>query len=240
MPLIREDYASMVGVRYASGDPFLLGAAARWRVGKARRPRATAQMRARTCVHQTGDRQEIAMTLLRERESFYVIVGPSAAALTGLTFVAITLAAQVGLRGYGQGIAAYNTPTIVHFGVVLFVCALLSAPWPDLTPPALLLGLCGLAGVIYTLIVTRRLRRFSNYAPVLEDWLTNAAGPLLAYLALVVGAALLPGYAQAALFVTGAALALLMFLGIHNAWDVVTYTVVERVLRRDKRDSKED
>jgi hypothetical protein len=43
-----------------------------------------------------------------------------------------------------------------------------------------------------------------------------------------------------ALFVTGGALALLMFLGIHNAWDVVTYTVVERVLRRDDGDEEVD
>jgi len=180
------------------------------------------------------------MIPLREWETFYVIIGPSAAVLTGLTFVAITLAAQMRLRGYGQGIAAYNTPTIVHFGVVLFVCALLSAPWLDLTPAAVLLGLCGLAGAIYTLIVTRRLRHFGPYAPVLEDWLANVVGPLVAYLALLVGAALLPGSPEVALFVTGGALALLMFLGIHNAWDVVTYTVVERVLRRDDGDEKVD
>jgi hypothetical protein len=174
------------------------------------------------------------MTPLREWETFYVIIGPSAAVLTGLAFVAITLGAQMRLRGLGSGVAAYNTPTIVHFGVVLFVCALLGAPWSDLTPPALLLGLCGLAAVLSTLIIMRRLRRFGTYAPVLEDWLANAVGPLIAYLALVGGAALLIGEPDLALFVIGGGLALLMFLGIHNAWDVVTYMAIARVGRRDE------
>jgi len=180
------------------------------------------------------------MTPLREWETFYVIVGPSAAVLTGLTFVAITLGAQMRLRGFGSGVAAYNTPTIVHFGVVLFVCALLGAPWSDLAPVALLLGLCGLAGALYTLIITRRLRRFGTYAPVLEDWLANAVGPLVAYLALVVGAALLIGDPELALFVIGGGLAMLMFLGIHNAWDVVTYMAIARMGQRDDHTEKED
>ena len=180
------------------------------------------------------------MPALSGWESFYVIVGTSAGALTGLTFVAVTLAAQLQLRGAGQGIAAYNTPTIVHFGVVLFVSALLSAPWPDLTPPALILGLCGLAGILYTLIVTRRLRRLGNYAPVLEDWLANVAGPLIAYLALVVGAALLISNPELAPFVVAGALLLLLIDGIHSAWDVATYLTVERVLRQDESEETKE
>jgi len=180
------------------------------------------------------------MSALSGWESFYVIVGSSAGALTGLTFVAVTLAAQLQLRGAGQGIAAYNTPTIVHFAVVLFVCALLSAPWPDLMPPALLLGLCGLAGVIYTLIVTRRLRRLGNYAPVLEDWLANAAAPFIAYLALVVGAALLNSNPELAPFVIAGALLLLLVDGIHNAWDVATYLTVERVLQQNETEETKE
>ena len=169
-------------------------------------------------------------------ESFYVIVGTSAGALTGLTFVAVTLTAEARVRGAGQGIPAYNTPTIVHFGVVLFVSALLSAPWSNRVPPALFLGLSGLFGLIYTLIVTRRLRRFDNYAPVLEDWLANVAAPLIAYAALMVSAALLPSHPEPALFVIAGALLLLIFDGIHNAWDVATYIVVARGLRTGERD----
>lgn len=173
-------------------------------------------------------------------ENFYIIVGSSAGALTGLTFVAVSLVAELRLRGAERGIATFTTPTIVHFGVVLFVCALLSAPWSDLVPPALLLGLCGLVGTVYAVIVTRRIRRTDNYTPVLEDWLANSAGPVIAYLALVVGAALLPSIAEPALFVIAGALLLLLFDGIHNAWDVTTYLTVEQVLRRDEGDEQKE
>jgi hypothetical protein len=179
------------------------------------------------------------MTPLGDWENFYIIVGSSAGALTGLTFVAVTLTGETRARGAGQGIPAYTTPTMVHFGIVLFVCALFSAPWPDLRPPALILGLCGLAGVIYTLIVMRRLRRFGNYAPVLEDWLANSAAPFIAYLALVVAAMLLPGNSELSLFVVAGAMLLLLFDGIHNAWDVATYIVVEQ-LPRGEDDEKKD
>jgi hypothetical protein len=173
-------------------------------------------------------------------ENFYIIVGSSAGALTGLTFVAVSLVAELRLRGAERGIATFTTPTIVHFSVVLFICALLSAPWPDLLPPAFILGLCGLAGVIYALIITQRIRRTDNYAPVLEDWLANSIGPLVAYLALMVGAALLPGNPEPALFVIAGALLLLLFDGIHNAWDVTTYLTVEQVLRQGEREETKD
>jgi hypothetical protein len=166
------------------------------------------------------------VTPLREWETFYLMVGPSEAVLTGLTFVAITLGAQMRLRGFGSGVAAYNTPTIVHFGVVLFVCTLL--------------GSCGPAGIIYTLITMRRLRRFGTYAPVLEDWLANVVGPLIAYLALVIGVALLVGDPERALFAIGGGLALLMFLWIHNAWDMVTYMAIARVGHRVEDNEKGD
>lgn len=181
------------------------------------------------------------MEALSGWESFYVIIGSSAGALTGLTFVAVTLTGEVRARGAGQGIPAYTTPTIVHFSIVLFICALLSAPWPDLLPPALILGLCGIAGVIYTLIVTRRLRRFNgNYSPVLEDWLANAAAPLISYSALAVGGALLLWNSEAALFVVAGAMLLLIFDGIHNAWDVATYIVVQQVLPQDEGDETDE
>jgi hypothetical protein len=62
---------------------------------------------------------------------------------------------------------------------------------------------------------------------VLSDWLWHTVFPLVSYTALVVAAMLLPGTPALALFVTGAATVLLLFIGIHNAWDNVTYIVIE-------------
>src|SRR5437762_4327534 len=84
--------------------------------------------------------QEAAVSLLTTWQNFYVIIGSSAAALTGLMFVVITLIAGAQVRG---SIAAFGTPTVVHFCAALLVAAILSAPWPALWNAGLLLGLCG-------------------------------------------------------------------------------------------------
>ncbi|MGZ3636463.1 MAG: hypothetical protein ACXVCX_01340, partial [Ktedonobacterales bacterium] len=51
--------------------------------------------------------------------------------------------------------------------------------------------------------------------------------PLIAYAALVIAAMVLPDNSLPALFVIGAVTILLVFSGIHNAWDNVTYLVTE-------------
>jgi hypothetical protein len=178
------------------------------------------------------------MSPLSAWANFYGVVGTAAGSLVGLTFVVISLiagrsgrAARPSLSNGGLG--AYNTPTVVHFSVALIAGAMLSAPWPVLTPVALLLGLGGLGGATYVVVVARRLARWEVYVPVTEDWAFHAVLPLTAYAALVVAALLLPGSPTPALFVVGAALLLLMVVGIHNAWDLVTAVALQGLGRRD-------
>jgi hypothetical protein len=169
--------------------------------------------------------------LLTGWESFYVIVGSSAAALTGLQFVVIALAAELRPRSSSDQIDAFATPSIVHFCVALLTSATLSAPWRGLGSPAIAIGLTGLAGVLYEAIVIRRTRRQTGYQPVFEDWLWHACLPLIAYASLVGAAVAIPSYAESALFVVAAASLLLVFIGIHNAWDTVIFITVTRVAR---------
>jgi hypothetical protein len=73
------------------------------------------------------------MTALSEWENFYVIVGSSAGALIGLQFVVITLIAAMPIgRGTAQAGAAFSTPNVVHFGAVLLLAGILSAPWHEI------------------------------------------------------------------------------------------------------------
>jgi len=103
----------------------------------------------------------------------------------------------------------------------------LSAPWHGLLPVAIILGVCGIAGVAYIFIVIRRARRLSSYRLVGEDWRWHIVFPLTSYVLLVVSATFLPGQAHRALFAIGAAGLLLLFIGLHNAWDTVTYITIE-------------
>ena len=171
--------------------------------------------------------QEAVSSPLPEWESFYVIVGTSAAALTGLMFVVITLIRDSRVRSSSQTLAAFGTPTVVHFCVALLVSAIISAPWHGLANAALALGAVGLGGLAYGAIVVRRARSQTGYKPVLEDWLWHAVFPLLAYAAIVIAALTLTRRPTAALFDVAAATLLLVFIGIHNAWDTVTYVAVD-------------
>jgi len=166
-------------------------------------------------------------------ESFYVIVGSSGAALTGLQFVVIVLGAEVNAL-VGQTTRAFGTPTVVHFCSVLLVSAILSAPWTSLGSAAIAVAGCGAAGVVYIFIVIRDARRQTHYVPVLEDWLFHGVFPLIAYASLLIAAVSLPRYAATSLFVIGGAAVLLLFVGIHNALDSVTY-----IAMRGRRDSEE-
>lgn len=68
------------------------------------------------------------MSQLIEWNTFYVIVGAAAGALIGLQFVVLTLIAQrPPLRG-AEASAAFATPSVVHFAVVLLLSAVISAP----------------------------------------------------------------------------------------------------------------
>jgi hypothetical protein len=156
-------------------------------------------------------------------ENFYVIVGSSAAALTGLMFVVIALVADRQTGSSPRTVDAFGTPNVNHFCAALLASAIVSAPWRSLTKAGVALTLIGIAGCIYTLVVFRRARGQGDYKPVLEDWLFHVLFPFCAYLALVPSAFMLDSHSESTLFVVGTAVLLLVFVGIHNAWDTVTY-----------------
>ncbi len=162
-------------------------------------------------------------------ENFYVVVGSSAGALIGLQFVVITLIAgrPVG-PGAAQASDAFTTPSVVHFGAVLSLSAVNSAPWGGLGAVSVLWGLAGLGGFAYTAVVARRMRAQTAYRPVFEDWLCHVLLPLAAYAMLAVSPFAAYSDSRAGLFVVGAAALLLLFVGIHNAWDTVTHLVFVR------------
>jgi hypothetical protein len=169
-----------------------------------------------------------APSVLSHWESFYVIVGSSAGGLTGLMFVVITLIADTRLPKTPANINAFGTPNVVHFLAVLLLAAILSAPWQSLKDPAHLIGISALAGVVYVLVVMRRMRRQTGYKAVLEDWVWHLVLPLIAYLAGFVCAAGLSHDQNWALFGLGGISLLLLAIGIHNAWDTVTYIVAAK------------
>src|SRR5438067_11603141 len=96
------------------------------------------------------DCSDMDATPLARWDTFYVIVGSAAAALTGLQFVVIAIAADSRFRSATpETVDAFGTPNIVHFSAVLLASALLTAPWPSLRSVAITMGAGALAGVVY-------------------------------------------------------------------------------------------
>jgi hypothetical protein len=166
--------------------------------------------------------------------NFYVVVGSGAAALIGLQFVVLALVWNMRRIGSGRTLAAFATPTIVHFGAVLLLSCIVIAPWPSLLSAAVALRLSGVIGVGYSILVIRRARFQTDYKPVLEDWLFHAIIPTSAYVVLLVAAITLTTRPTVSLFAIASVALALLITGIHNAWDTVTYIVIDEAQRQSR------
>jgi hypothetical protein len=170
---------------------------------------------------------ETASSFLAPWASFYVMMGSSAAALTGLMFVVITLVNRTERsRRSSDGIATFSTPTVTHFCAALLVSAVLAAPWRLMLHPAVLIALTGLFGIVYMLRVMRRTKSLVSYTADVEDWTWYSVLPLVAYIAIFAGAIVLVTFPTQALFALAGGVVFLIFLGIRNAWDVVTFIAI--------------
>lgn len=165
-----------------------------------------------------------------------MIVGSSAGALTGLQFVVMALIAEVEMASGMLEVRAFGSPTVVHFCAALLISAIMSAPWPSIFGAAVALGAFGVAGLIYAMTVVKHARRQTGYVPDTEDWVWYVVLPPLGYATLVVGASLFSWYRTLPLFVIAGTALLLLFIGIHNSWDTVTYIAIGHG-RRIKKDS---
>lgn len=167
-------------------------------------------------------------TPLSAWEAFYVIVGSSSAALTGLVFVVVTLLPEARIEGSENATAAFASPTVSHLIAGLMVSAILSAPWQEAWQAGIAVALSGIIGAIYCAVIFRRIRGQAAYQVVGEDWFWYFVAPLLAY-AVLLGAGIAMEFRPVgALFPIGGAVLVLLFAGIHNAWDMVTYTARTR------------
>ena len=75
--------------------------------------------------------------------------------------------------------------------------------------------------------IASRIKRLSAYTADMEDWIWHTVLPLASYSAVIVGVLLLPILARQALFIIAGAVVTMLFVGIHNAWDIVTYVAID-------------
>lgn len=167
-------------------------------------------------------------SIFKAWENFYVIAGSSSAALTGLVFIVVTLAAGRRAPGTttGEGTSIFSSPTVMHFCAAFFVSGIFAAPWRSPLYAGILIGLAGLFGAVYAVNTGYRANKLTNYNADRSDWFWFIILPFIAYLALCGGGFLLPAFPLDASYLVAASTMLLIFIGIHNAWDVVTYLAI--------------
>jgi hypothetical protein len=166
-------------------------------------------------------------------DNFYVILGSAGAGLTGLTFVVIALAAEARMARL-SGLKTFVSPTVIHFSSALWISALCAVPRQTVLSLSVTTIASGALGMAYSLRTVQRMARMdrNDYEPVLEDWLWNGALPLGAYALLVAGGTLLWFDARTAGYAIGFSALLLIFIGIHNVWDLAVWILAERPSRR--------
>lgn len=153
---------------------------------------------------------------------FYLMMGGAAAALVGATFVVATLAGNMEKRSIG--IRGFITPATVHLGSVMVVSGILMVP--TLTPLflALLLGVAGLAGLVYGVVIYFRV---TSLKVDIIDRCWYGIFPVLMYGLLGASAALVfLNDMDHGLELIATAMIALIIIGMRNAWDMATFMIL--------------
>lgn len=151
---------------------------------------------------------------------FYVTIGTASGAIVGASFIVATLASgakerRIGLRGF-------ITPTAVHLGSVLVGSAILTVPTLDALSLAILLGLGGLAGAVYGVVVATRIWSMKLD---LADRACYVVLPIMAYGAIAAAALLESRGVILALQTLAVSFVLILVIGMRNAWDMATFLI---------------
>jgi hypothetical protein len=178
------------------------------------------------------------VTPIASWQNFYVILGSSAGALTGLQFVVMTLVMQTRAARNVRDIRAFATPTVIHFCTALLISALMAAPWQTLASLGICVGACGVAGIAYSLRIIWHARK-AAYQPDLEDWAWYVVVPLLGHLALVGAGILMWWNAAWSLLMIAATALVFLFLGVHNSWDTITFIAVQHGASSSTEETKD-
>jgi hypothetical protein len=163
---------------------------------------------------------------LKNWQNFFVIVATSAGALTGLQFVVIALIAQARAAGSRRDIAAFGTPTVIHFCTALLVSAVMTAPWQVSASLGSCIAAFGAVGLAYSIRVVWYARK-ANYKPDAEDWFWYIALPIVAHVVLMVAGVSMSWTADWTLVAVAVTSLVFLFLGVHNSWDTVTHVAVQ-------------
>ena len=165
--------------------------------------------------------------MLHDWHDFYVLLGTASATLVGLMFIAASIGATVFSEANRAALAAFITPTVIHFGAVLFACLVVTIPTHSRHSLGAVLGIGGLAGTVHSgrLLVQLIIRH--SFKVDLVDRAFYVLIPLVAYLIALAAAVLLFEQSALGAELIAAALLILLFAGLRNAWDMMVWIMIK-------------
>ena len=170
--------------------------------------------------------QGSAAELFHTWHDFYVLVGTASATLVGLMFVAASIGSSVFSEQHRTALQAFISPTVVNFASALFTCIGVMIPSQTWLSLGLLLAAGGIAGLVYAGRVWFQMIIRRSFHVDAIDRMFYATVPLLGYLLVLAAGILLLLRLRWSAEVTAAALVVLMFAGIRNAWDMTTWIMM--------------
>jgi hypothetical protein len=165
---------------------------------------------------------ELWMRQIERWHDFYVIVGSSAAGLTGLMFVVVSLGPNVISTRGAPGVRAFVTPTVTYFATVLVIAALVTMPAISVRFLAAILIFGGAGGLIYMLRIGGHSQWRESELDWL-DWVWYVALPIVSYLLVAAAGMLVWIRSNSGLQLVAGAVVLFLIIGIRNAWDLVLW-----------------
>lgn len=164
---------------------------------------------------------------------FFILLGTASATLVGLMFIAVSIGANIFKEENRPALEVFLGPTVVHFAAVLVFCLLAIVPLHGWLSLAALAALIGLGDFFYAARIWFRLAR-SRYEIDLVDRTFYAPLPALAYLIVLVAAALLYAQTEWGVVVAAAGLLTLIVAAIRNAWDMMIWIAIKTPIADEK------
>jgi hypothetical protein len=161
---------------------------------------------------------------LQEWRDFYVLIGTVAVTIIGAMFVVVSIATSYLTPEGAARSRTFLSPIVLHLSTVVLGCAAVMVPGLRAIAFAILVGLGGLLGLLYSLLIVSRVRKSEVD---LEDRIWYAAVPVMAYLVMITAAILVLRQDPFGLDALAAANALFLVTGIRNAWDLTLFFAVK-------------
>jgi hypothetical protein len=153
---------------------------------------------------------------------FYLVLGPSSAALIGLLFIVVTLTGGLERRRAERAARIFITPIVFHLGVLVLLSGVALFPGLSSGPMGALTAVCGVLGLSYAAYICHAMLSKAVDSYDTDLWFYGLIVAAL-YAALIAAGLLILARQAAGPYVLALAQIALFLLMVNNAWDLVVF-----------------